>query len=319
MASNVNQSIAQCPAQFTCPKLSFEQQLYCAAEKPTYRPSNSTAGLQQCPIVFTPNPPKDFFYVLGDLMSKGCIYGGRCCSSSVSFVGKNISHLGNYLFGATKETCPFLPSSYNISNFKAAGTLIYSINPEDGKAYVLLTKEAPNGPRAGRWTGFGGWREYGEHLIETALRETKEETKGTVDFSVDCIDFNRLVAVEHHHCKYLQLLLPIEYDPTIPDRFLQARMTDPSSLEKVELRWVLASNLMRAVRHVDAIARKTLRDPREVDVSIQTRRASLLLGREFAETMTILNREAPQVMNTLGHQISETSLTVSDKKWHYRT
>jgi len=202
---------------------------------------------------------------------------------------------------------------YTNPKLKAAGTLIYAINPQDKKTYVLLAKERVwEGPNSDKWKSFGGKQDPGETLIETALRETKEESRGLIDIKKDQIPFDQLIAVEHYQCKYLQLTLRVEYDHSINARFQGALFEDKHFMEKTEVRWVPLDELNHAVQRADELAKATNTRPFHQDVDIQYNGETFSIGHDFIETMTILHREAPEVLKTL-HRGS--NLLISDKDW----
>lgn len=211
-----------------------------------------------------------------------------------------------------------IDASYQNNRIRAAGTLSYAQNPEDGKIYVLLAKEAVwEGPSSGKWKGFGGRREANETIFQTAIRETLEESRNTICYSIDQIPFDHLITVAHYHHKYLQIMLPIEYDPEIPRRFHRVEVEDRHYLEKTEIRWVLLEDLMQAVQTVDRLSREKNVPPCKVPVSLQMKDEELPLAGDFVETMAIILREAPQAIASImkdGHV--PHAIVVSDENWN---
>lgn len=209
-----------------------------------------------------------------------------------------------------------ISTDYQNPNLQASGTLIYAVNPEDGKTYVLLSKERIwEGPNSGKWKGFGGKKEPQESLIETALRETKEESRGLIEYSKNQIPFDQLIAVEHYHCKYLQFMLPVEYDPAINDRFQDSLFDNQYFMEKTEVRWIPLENLVATIREADVISKQNECTPFDVEASIHIDGEELYLGHDFTETMTILLRESPETLDRLMDHMPHSRVLVSDKNW----
>lgn len=122
------------------------------------------------------------------------------------------------------------------------GVIPIAIDPE-GHIHVLLGRERymPQWRGSCRWSGFEGSRKEGECLMETAVREFVEESLGIV-MSTDRIQgllqtegyLTRIVLKIHndrrserYHSTYLVL---IDWDPSLPQRFKDLRMT----LEQVD-------------------------------------------------------------------------------------
>lgn len=206
-----------------------------------------------------------------------------------------------------------ITSDYDNPKLKAAGTLLYATDPKTGQVMVLLSKERIwDDVNSGRWKAFGGKRDPGENLVQTALRETKEESRGIVQLSLADIDFNRLIAVEHTACKYLQLVVPIEYDPAINARFQDTRHEDTHFMEKTEVRWVPLTAVVEAVKKADLEAQAKGCRPYHCDAVVEYNGDTLVLGRDFAETMVIMHREAPAMLQSLQ---SPSSVLLSDADW----
>lgn len=211
-----------------------------------------------------------------------------------------------------------IDASYQNGRIRAAGTLSYAQNPEDGKIYVLLAKEAVwEGPSSGKWKGFGGKREANETIFETAIRETLEESRNMICYSIDEIPFDQLITVAHYHHKYLQIMLPIEYDPEIPRRFHLVEVEDRHYLEKTEIRWVLLEDLMQAVQKVEQLSREKNVSPCKVPVSLHMMGEELPLAGDFIETMAIILREAPQAITSIMKDGRVPhAIVVSDENWN---
>ncbi len=206
--------------------------------------------------------------------------------------------------------------TYENPKLKAAGSLLYATNPADGQKYVLLSKERIwDGPSSGRWKGFGGKKESHESLIETVLRETKEESREVINYSKSEIPFDQLIGVEHYQCKYLQLMLPIDFDPSLPQRFQDSHFDNPFFMEKTEVRWIALDDLIAAVREADAKARDLNVRPFDVEASIQLDGETLSLAHDFTETMAILLRESPETLDRFMRDMPYSSTLVSDQNW----
>ena len=126
----------------------------------------------------------------------------------------------------------------------AAGILPWSVD-DSGQLVLLLGREADTG----HWAGFGGARDRGESLYDTALREGYEESMGLIDGETVR---NSTSVRPYNFGTSLTLVVHIPYNASLPTYFHQFyRYSDPVRdwapegwFEKDSVRWVT----MRALR-----------------------------------------------------------------------
>lgn len=116
------------------------------------------------------------------------------------------------------------------------------------KIYLLLGKE--NG--SGGWSDFGGGREQGESLYQTALREGVEELNGFLGTESDMkklIENNSVGVISTDKPIYKCYMIKINYDANLPFYFnsnfklMRRRLTNAvresnGLFEKSEIKWI---------------------------------------------------------------------------------
>lgn len=132
------------------------------------------------------------------------------------------------------------------------GAGILPIAKHNGKIYMLLGKENKGG-----WSDFGGGREKGESLLDTAVREGTEELNGFLGNETEMrrlIKEKGLGILETEKPVYKCYLVQIDYDANMPKYFsgnfklmnrkLKNEVLKHNGLfEKSEIKWVKMSEL----------------------------------------------------------------------------
>jgi 8-oxo-dGTP pyrophosphatase MutT (NUDIX family) len=132
------------------------------------------------------------------------------------------------------------------------GAGILPIAKHNGKIYMLLGKENKGG-----WSDFGGGREKGESLLDTAVREGTEELNGFLGNETEMrrlIKEKGLGILETEKPVYKCYLVQIDYDKNLPNYFnsnfklmnrkLKNEVLKHNGLfEKSEIKWVKMSEL----------------------------------------------------------------------------
>lgn len=189
---------------------------------------------------------------------------------------------------------PVTPLNYANKRLKAAGILPYAQN-KDGRIYVLLGRQSfYNHSSDGLWKGFGGVQEKKETLIETAVREAKEETRGVLGIDSPCYNIKALaldhiIATVHHQKKYVQFMVPVPWNPEVPKRFSKLKVSDPYQLEKTALCWVEFHNLYNTLAAIHKETLKTGLSPTKTNYcfTVRSQKGPLELDKDFVETLLI--------------------------------
>lgn len=214
---------------------------------------------------------------------------------------------------SANEPFQTLTADYDNPKLKAAGVLPYSVGP-DGKVYVLLGRQNINTiPSSGMWKGFGGKRDPGETLVITALREAKEESRAVLGennpiYNVGQFPFDQAISTEHYNCKYLQIMAPVTWDPTVEDRFQNIFSSDPHVMEKLAVRWVAFEELYKAIAegHQASVEQKCA--PMQINRILHVKSGDdfLPLARDFVETLCANYRNP----NDSIHQLAKNKVPV---------
>lgn len=195
---------------------------------------------------------------------------------------------------------PVISSAYDNPRLKAAGIVPYAQGP-DGRIYILLGQQAhyPHAS-AGQWKGFGGYRDSGETLLSTALREAKEETRAVLGANSPCYCFDELpldhvIATEDDGAGYFQMMLPETFDETVPLRFQQQISSNRYQLEKIALRWVAFQDVYRTLEIAHRLRMEEKRPLREMNRTfyVQSDTENLPLAKDFIKTL-LINFNNPQ-------------------------
>jgi ADP-ribose pyrophosphatase YjhB (NUDIX family) len=199
---------------------------------------------------------------------------------------------------------------------RAAGTLLYALNPQ-GIVSVLLSKEVKwAGPSSEKWKGFGGKRDPDETLVQTAIRETKEESRNLIALNTSGIK-SGMIGCTHYRCKYFQLMMPIPYQDSLPALFSAATSQDPAFLEKSEIRWFPFQRLLETIKNTDTLAMKRGCSPRKLEGPIYLKMGieRFPLAADFTETMIVIQRTVPHLLMQLseGKALTANSVLVSDE------
>jgi len=187
--------------------------------------------------------------------------------------------------------------TYENPELAAAGVVPYAL--VDGSAKLLLGKQTEEGRRAGFWQGFGGGRDPGETLFETALREFAEESRQSLTdvpspYEAESYPMDGVFATEHKNCRYFQLMVPVAFDPDLSERFQKGAGETQFEREKSEFRWVDLQKVMAAVYRARILGLVEGVPPSELSVPVFVPEdEEMLLAHNFLETLIIqmLNSE----------------------------
>jgi XTP/dITP diphosphohydrolase len=213
-------------------------------------------------------------YILATALTSGLITGN---GSSVDTPSDNVAI--NYI-------------NYDHPKLKAAGVLPYAM--VGNEPYLLLGKESEGEACANRWKGFGGKKETGESLFENALREFIEESKASVQdypspYQIDGHPKDGVLATTHLNCRYYQLMLPVDYDATLPERFQETVALSRFEKEKDELQWIKLQNVVDAVRSARVLSLVQNCPPSKIEkpIIMNVDGENLVLSPDFVETLMI--------------------------------
>ena len=192
---------------------------------------------------------------------------------------------------------PDISPTYQNPHLKSAGVLPYAVNPSDNKTYVLLSQHDDSGHDCDtdKWEAFGGFQQE-LTLMEAAFVETWEESRQLIHLSPDNVDWNRLIVFEHYQNKYLQLMLPIAFDPKLPEEFQKRHFDDFHLMEKRKITWVLLEDLISAVQSAG------ISEDAKPCACISIGDEKLPLRPAFIETMASLLAAAPGVCEQVANQ-----------------
>lgn len=125
----------------------------------------------------------------------------------------------------------------------AAGLLLIDDDPWDPR--MLLAKRADWMVDGGTWSTPGGVMDHNELEIETALRETAEETG--IDYDIDDINVTKVIVQPHRSLRRLYTIVMATTD-FAPDPIVDGdETTDAGWFTKEE---ALALNLHPDLRHI---------------------------------------------------------------------
>lgn len=211
-----------------------------------------------------------------------------------------------------------ISAGYDNPKLKAAGVLPYSIGP-DGKVYVLLGRQAINSiPSSGMWKAFGGKRDPGEVLAQTAVREAKEESRSVLGennpiYDLNDFPFDQTITTEHYNFKYVQLMAPVAWDPSVEKRFKDIFSSDPHVMEKLSVRWVLFEELYKVLKeaHQASIEQKCLPNQINRILHVKCGNDYLPLARDFVETLCANYRNPNDSIHLLSKNIAPVPASFS--------
>ena len=242
----------------------------------------------------------------------------------------SVSSSGESSVSASAAAREVFSPDYQNPTIRASGTLLYAFH--GNKTYVLLSKHDSSDEKhacnTDKWESFGGFKEPGLTLVENAFHETWEESRGLISLSYDTTDHRGMVVFEQQNT-YLQLLVRIEYDPTLLTTFRHTRVPKPADcdpnraynpfMEKLEIRWVPLEDLIHDLRYVEysVVKDKTDKETRIPHCAVwdKDRDENLHLRPAFIATMSSLVAAAPEVINQVVNQSiihHDSPLVISD-------
>jgi 8-oxo-dGTP pyrophosphatase MutT (NUDIX family) len=181
------------------------------------------------------------------------------------------------------------------TRLKAAGTLICAINPLDNKRYVLLAQEGPRtDANSCKWSGFGGGRDGTETLLQTAIRETFEESRGLIKIELDDTSpiQKEVILCKDYKNQFALFIISMPFDAKLAEKFhFSITPQDFSFQEKIKIQWVLFSNLMTL------ISKQTEEDSTEVSkLELEYKEAKLPIAPKFMQTLVLMHKKAPLLL-----------------------
>lgn len=129
------------------------------------------------------------------------------------------------------------------------GVLPYCV--DRGEIYFLLSKEG-FGSAKNTWCDFGGAKDRGEILLETAARECWEESReilGDLKEIKEKISMSAPIG-ENYGMYFLKVRRPKEITR---DKFLERTFTDSHRMEKTDIAWAKAGDVFKAISNSNKV------------------------------------------------------------------
>ena len=117
--------------------------------------------------------------------------------------------------------------------YKGAGIMPYALNPKTGAVELLLSREC-HGSSRGKWSDFGGKRDWFEHdAAETALREYCEESNDLCGgYDEMKAQLNKKTTYRLETDRYVMFLVRMEHKADYNKDFQKRLLTAPTHCHK---------------------------------------------------------------------------------------